>query len=67
MVCGNRVYRSDIGAIAGMLGAALYGAEAIPERWLEKLELHVLSEIEQQVGELLRLAGAGASASALSD
>lgn len=46
------------GAIAGMLGGALYGVKAIPERWLEKLELHVLSEIEQQVGELLRLAGA---------
>lgn len=25
------------GAIAGMLGGALYGLEAIPERWLEKL------------------------------
>ena len=45
------------GAIAGMLGGALYGLEAIPERWLEKLELHVVSEIELQVGELLRLAG----------
>jgi ADP-ribosyl-[dinitrogen reductase] hydrolase len=45
------------GAIAGMLGGALYGLGAIPERWLEKLELHVVSEIELQVGELLRLAG----------
>lgn len=45
------------GAIAGMLGGALYGVDAIPERWLEKLELHVVSEIELQVGELLRLAG----------
>lgn len=44
------------GAIAGMLGGALYGLEAIPQRWLEKLELHVVSEIELQVGELLRLA-----------
>ena len=44
------------GAIAGMLGGALYGVKAIPERWLEKLELHVVSEIELQVGALLRLA-----------
>jgi len=44
------------GAIAGMLGGALYGLEAIPERWLEKLELHVVSEIKLQVGELLGLA-----------
>ncbi len=43
------------GAIAGMLGGALYGLEAIPERWLSKLELHVVSEIEVQVVELLRL------------
>jgi ADP-ribosyl-[dinitrogen reductase] hydrolase len=45
------------GAIAGMLGGALYGLNEIPERWLEKLELHVVSEIEMQVGDLLRLAG----------
>jgi ADP-ribosyl-[dinitrogen reductase] hydrolase len=43
------------GAIAGMLGGALYGTAEIPERWLAKLELHVVSEIELQVGELLRL------------
>jgi ADP-ribosyl-[dinitrogen reductase] hydrolase len=45
------------GAIAGMLGGALYGLEAIPQRWLERLELHVVSEIELQVRELLRLSG----------
>jgi len=45
------------GAIAGMLGGALYGMATIPERWLEKLELHVVSEIEIQVEELLRLSG----------
>lgn len=46
------------GAIVGMLGGALYGLEAIPQRWLERLELHVVSEIELQVGELLRLSEA---------
>ncbi len=44
------------GAIAGMLGGALYGASAIPTRWLDKLEPHVVGEIHQQVRELLRLA-----------
>lgn len=53
--CGEDAYTT--GAIVGMLGGALYGLVAIPERWLEKLELHVVSEIELQAGELLRLAG----------
>lgn len=44
------------GAIAGMLGGALYGANAIPKRWVNKLEPHVVREIHQQVSELLRLA-----------
>ncbi len=44
------------GAIAGMLGGALYGASAIPKRWVNKLEKKVVSEIHQQVSELLRLA-----------
>lgn len=43
------------GAIAGMLGGALYGAGAIPQRWLDKLEPQVVSEIKQQIRELLRL------------
>ena len=47
--CGE--YADTTGAIAGILGGALYGTAAIPERWLEKLEL--------QVGDLLRLAGVG--------
>ncbi|HMC12875.1 MAG TPA: ADP-ribosyl-[dinitrogen reductase] hydrolase [Gallionellaceae bacterium] len=44
------------GAIAGMLGGALYGVGAIPARWLDKLEQHVVSEIRQQVNKLLDLA-----------
>jgi ADP-ribosyl-[dinitrogen reductase] hydrolase len=43
------------GAIAGMLGGALYGVGAIPSRWLNKLDPKVVSEIRQQVVELLRL------------
>lgn len=45
------------GAIAGMLGGALYGASAIPKRWVGKLEPKVADEIRQQTGELLHLAG----------
>lgn len=44
------------GAIAGMLGGALYGVNAIPKRWLNKLEVKVVTEIQWQVEGLLRLA-----------
>ncbi|MGD9787900.1 MAG: ADP-ribosyl-[dinitrogen reductase] hydrolase [Sulfuricellaceae bacterium] len=44
------------GALAGMLAGALYGASAIPKRWLNKLDFHVVRQIEQQVDGLLRLA-----------
>ena len=44
------------GAIAGMLGGALYGVEAIPKRWIAKLDAHIVAEIRQQVDGLLRLA-----------
>lgn len=47
------------GALAGMLAGALYGAEAIPSRWLERLDYHVVKEIEYQVAGLLRLAWMG--------
>jgi ADP-ribosyl-[dinitrogen reductase] hydrolase len=43
------------GAIAGMLGGALYGASNIPQRWLDKLDLHVIDEICKQVDGLLSL------------
>ncbi len=47
------------GALAGMLAGARYGAEAIPRRWLEKLDAGILGQIEEQVDGLLRLAPAG--------
>ena len=44
------------GAIAGMLAGALYGIDAIPARWLNKLEAGVYGEIRLQVRGLLDLA-----------
>ncbi|BCB26079.1 ADP-ribosyl-[dinitrogen reductase] glycohydrolase [Sulfurimicrobium lacus] len=44
------------GALAGMLAGALYGADAIPKRWLDKLDYHVVKEIERQVAGLLQMA-----------
>src|SRR5450830_555804 len=41
------------GAIVGMLAGALYGVEAIPQRWLSRLDIAIKSEIEQQTNELL--------------
>jgi ADP-ribosyl-[dinitrogen reductase] hydrolase len=45
------------GAIAGMLGGALYGEAAIPRRWLYKLDSNVQGLIRAQVEGLLRLSG----------
>jgi ADP-ribosyl-[dinitrogen reductase] hydrolase len=36
-----------------MLAGALYGVEAIPQRWLSRLDVVVKTEIEQQTSELL--------------
>jgi ADP-ribosyl-[dinitrogen reductase] hydrolase len=43
------------GALAGMLAGALYGAEAIPKRWLEQLDPDVTRRIREQAEWLLRL------------
>lgn len=51
--CGDDA--ETTGAIVGMLGGALYGAGAIPARWLGRLEPQVVLEIRRQVYELLRL------------
>jgi ADP-ribosyl-[dinitrogen reductase] hydrolase len=42
------------GAIVGMLAGALYGVEAIPQRWLDKLDIAVKTEIEQQTLAFLK-------------
>lgn len=42
------------GAIVGMLAGALYGVEAIPQRWLDRLDETVKTEIEHQTRELLK-------------
>jgi ADP-ribosyl-[dinitrogen reductase] hydrolase len=44
------------GAIAGMIGGALYGAAAIPADWLKKLNPAVVAAIRAQVPALLALA-----------
>lgn len=46
------------GALAGMLAGALYGAESIPRRWLEKLDPQITRQIAEQVDRLLQLASA---------
>lgn len=46
------------GAIAGMLAGAHYGADAIPTRWLKRLDPAVRREIERQAPALLALQGA---------
>jgi ADP-ribosyl-[dinitrogen reductase] hydrolase len=43
------------GAIAGMIAGAFYGLDAIPPRWLKKLDDGVRDEAAGQAGELLRL------------
>jgi ADP-ribosyl-[dinitrogen reductase] hydrolase len=43
------------GALAGMLAGALYGATAIPARWLSRLSPDVATQIERQVEGLLAL------------
>jgi len=43
------------GALAGMLAGALYGAGAIPRRWLDKLAPAVVENIERQTTALLEL------------
>ncbi|MBI4715757.1 MAG: ADP-ribosyl-[dinitrogen reductase] hydrolase [Nitrospirae bacterium] len=41
------------GALAGMLAGAFYGPEAIPGRWVKRLDVKVREVIERQVADLL--------------
>ena len=43
------------GSIAGMIAGAFYGIDAIPPRWLKKLNKHVRAEVEQQAQRLVEL------------
>lgn len=43
------------GAIAGMIAGAHYGLEAIPDRWLRKLDSHTTRQCRAQASELLQL------------
>jgi ADP-ribosyl-[dinitrogen reductase] hydrolase len=43
------------GAIAGMIAGAYYGMEAIPKRWLRKLNSKVRLEIEDQAFQLITI------------
>ncbi len=43
------------GALAGMLAGALYGVEAIPQRWLERIDPEVAGRIHEQTAGLLAL------------
>jgi ADP-ribosyl-[dinitrogen reductase] hydrolase len=47
------------GAICGMLAGAYYGMEAIPKRWIKKLDRGVLAEIEVMTEQLIAGSPAG--------
>ena len=43
------------GAIGGMLAGAFYGLEALPDKWLKKLDRKVREEVEEKAVQLVRL------------
>jgi ADP-ribosyl-[dinitrogen reductase] hydrolase len=43
------------GALAGQLAGALYGAQAIPARWLNRLDPAITAAIRDQTPRLLKL------------
>ena len=47
------------GAICGMLAGAYYGMEAIPKRWIKKMDRSVITEIESMVERLVAASPAG--------
>lgn len=49
------------GAIAGMIAGAFYGLEAIPAKWLKKLDKPVRAEAEDSAERLVRLSPWGES------
>ncbi len=51
VACGEDA--DTTGAIVGMLAGAMYGVDAIPKRWLNKLDKSIKEEIEQQTTQLI--------------
>ena len=49
------------GAICGMLAGAYYGMEAIPKRWLKRMDAKVIAEIEIMVERLVAASPMGTS------
>jgi len=49
------------GAIAGMIAGAFYGEQAIPKRWLKRLDAQTRQEVEVAAEQLLRLSPAFAA------
>jgi hypothetical protein len=47
------------GAICGMLAGAYYGLEAIPKRWLKKMDPKLLRELEEHADRLIMASPAG--------
>ena len=47
------------GAIAGMLAGAYYGVEAIPKRWLKKMDKKLLDEVRELAEKLVSLSSLG--------
>jgi len=47
------------GAICGMLAGAYYGMEAIPKRWIKKMDVKVITEIENMADRLVAASPAG--------
>lgn len=45
-----------VGALAGMLTGATYGAQSIPQSWLQRLDAAVAEQIRWQVEQLLMIA-----------
>ena len=50
------------GAICGMLAGAYYGMDAIPKRWIKKMDVKVIAEIENVVVSLVAESPAGRTA-----
>jgi len=47
------------GAICGMLAGAYYGMEAIPKRWIKKMDSRVLAEVESMADRLVAASPVG--------